>query len=288
MAANVQMPVQQQLMTSWQVPAELKAKLTDQEPELGTCVTGPCMSMCLFAMTCPLHFCCGGCCTQVNQNEHKAILYWGKYEGTLQEPGCYCTNPCGREFRDVSTKYNTMDLKDIKVVDVKGNPINVSGVITFSMVSAKKATIDVQSPSTYIAQQSTTVLKQVASRYPYSAAPGQPSLQTEGAHISQELVTNLQQKVLVAGAYIINFEIVDLSYAPEIAQVMLVKQQAEALVDARRLIVSSAVDMAQSAMTGLESKGVSLSDGARERITSSLLAVICSHQAATPTIPLQG
>merc|ERR1712224_560261 len=118
-------------------------------------------------------------------------------------------------------------------------------------------------------------MKQVAGRYPYSSAPGQPSLQTEGPALSSELVRLLQQKVSIAGATVHNFELVDLSYAPEIAQVMLVKQQAEALVEARRLIVGAAVDMAQDAVAQLEAKGQKLSDNAKETLTTNLLAVIC-------------
>merc|ERR1712176_1553404 len=107
--------------------------------------------------------------------------------------------------------------------------------------------------------------------------PGQPSLQTEGANISVELIRTLQEKTTITGACIINFELVDLSYAPEIAQVMLVKQQAEALVEARRLIVSAAVEMSQQAVAQLQASGPALSDSARETLTTNLLSVICSH-----------
>lgn len=92
----------------------------------------------------------------------------------------------------------------------------------------------------------------MTARYPYSAAPGQPSLQAEGPAVSNELVGLLRQKVEVVGAEVHNFELVDLSYAPEIAQVMLVRQQAEALVEARRLLVGSAVDMTHQALGQLE------------------------------------
>merc|ERR1719433_1733349 len=152
------------------------------------------------------------------------------------------------------------------------------------MTSAKKACVDVEAPAEFVRLQATTAMKQVASRYPYSAGAGQPSLQTEGPSISAELVRILQEKTTVTGARVINFELVDLSYAPEGAQVMLVKQQ----VEARRLIVSSAVDMTQSALSQMEARGCGLSEGARERIASNLLSVICSHQMVTPTVSLSG
>lgn len=257
------------------------------DPQLHGLIVGPGLSKGLACLCCPNVLQYFGWCSKVDTNEQKAVLYWGQYYGTLSEPGMYCMNPWGREMRSVSSKYDTLELKDIKVVDARGNPVIVSGVVTFAFNSAKRASIDVDRPQQYIRLQATAAMKQVAGRYPYSAAPGQPSLQTEGSTISSELVRELQQKVSIAGAVVHNFELVDLSYAREIAQVMLVKQQAEALIEARRLIVGSAVDMAQQAISQLESKGVPLSDGARERVTSNLLAVICSHNSATPTVPLQ-
>jgi len=106
--------------------------------------------------------------------------------------------------------------------------------------------------------------------------------------VRSELVRALQEKTVVVGTQVLSFELVDLAYAPEIAQAMLVKQQAESLVDARRLIVGAAVDMAQTAVASLEAGGANLSNEAKERITSTLLAVICSHSSATPTVSLSG
>lgn len=249
---------------------------------------GPCLSKCLFCVCCWNPLAWAASCTRVDQNQWRAVLYWGKYSGTLKEPGMYCINPCGREFRVASAKWNPLELKDIKVVDARGNPVIISGVVTYRIVSAEKACMNVENPHYFVRLQATTALKQVSSRFPYSAPPGQASLQSECSGISTELVRLLQSKTSIAGAFIMNFELVDLSYAPEIAQVMLVKQQAEALVEARRLIVGSAVDMAQNAVAQLEAKGTGLSEQATERITSTLLAVICSHSAAMPTIPVQG
>jgi len=229
-----------------------------------------------------------GCFQKVDQNQQQAILYWGRYAGSLKEPGIYCLNPCGRQVMIASTKYSTLNLKDIKVVDAKGNPVVVSGVVTYALTSAKKACIDVEQPVNYVALQATAAMKQVAGLYPYQAPPGQASLQAEGPAICAELVQSLQAKVAITGAYVLNFEIVDLSYAPEVAQVMLVKQQAEALIDARRLIVGAAVDMSVQAVQQLEAKGANLSVEARERVASNLLTVICSHNPAVPTMALQG
>merc|ERR1712048_892781 len=138
-------------------------------------------------------------CTKVDQNEQKAVLYWGKYMGSLKEPGIYCINPWGREMRAASTKYDTLELKDIKVVDSKGNPVIISGVVTYALTSARKACVDVENPHNYVRLQATTAMKQVASKYPYTAQIGSPSLQTEGLAISSELVVTLQKKTMIAG-----------------------------------------------------------------------------------------
>ena len=152
-------------------------------------------------------------------------------------------------------------VQSVKVLDAKGNPVVLKAVVTYYATSAKKATIDVENPfpsavdnapvlqasgdqpilkvmgGSFLELQAAAVLKQVASRFPYEAAPGLPSLQTEGAEIALELRHLLQERTGMTGACIVSFDLIDLSYAPEIAQAMLVRQQAEALVDARRLIV---------------------------------------------------
>eukprot|EP00668_Euglena_longa_P048243 GGOE01065309.1.p1 GENE.GGOE01065309.1~~GGOE01065309.1.p1 ORF type:complete len:313 (+),score=73.12 GGOE01065309.1:36-941(+) len=242
--------------------------------------------------------------TQIDQNEQAAVLYWGKYEGSLKEPGLYCLNSCGRDLRKINTMQKTMNLRNAKVLDAKGNPVVVNGVVTFLPTSAKKARVDVEKPwpnaswepeqavmrnqnhDTFLELQAMAVLKQVASRFPYEGPPGVPSLQTEGVEIAVQLRQLLQERVNVTGARILSFDLVDLSYAQEIAQVMLLRQQAEALIDARRLIVQAAVDMTQTAVSALKASQTSLDDRACQQITSNLLTVICSHVATTPTVPL--
>merc|ERR1712176_1439289 len=125
---------------------------TYQDPSLQS-NAGPCLSKLIFCICCPNPLAWAKCFTQVDQNEQKAVLYWGRYSGSLKEPGIYCTNPCGREFRSTSTKYRTLNLKDIKVVDAKGNPVIISGVVTFALTSARKACVDVENPEFFISLQ---------------------------------------------------------------------------------------------------------------------------------------
>lgn len=233
----------------------------------------------------------------VSEKQSVAVLYFGQYAGTIDSPGIHWVPPIGAEFRTLSTATRTMNMKDLKVLDSKGNPVIISAVVTFQPTSAKKACIDVQNPwpqgkfikegDTFLNLQAQAVLKQVTSQFPYEAPKGEPSLQTEGQQISRFLIANLQNRVAVAGAKILSFDLVDLSYAPEIASAMLVRQQAAALVDARKLIVQAAVDMTSDAVTNLELKtGKAMSDEMRERTCSNLLTVVCSSEAVTPTLPV--
>eukprot|EP00931_Biecheleriopsis_adriatica_P073265 TRINITY_DN47590_c0_g1_i1.p1 TRINITY_DN47590_c0_g1~~TRINITY_DN47590_c0_g1_i1.p1 ORF type:complete len:322 (+),score=56.82 TRINITY_DN47590_c0_g1_i1:57-968(+) len=238
--------------------------------------------------------------TQVSEKEEAAILYWGKYAGTVREPGLYWLNPWGREWRRMSTQQRTMNLTKIKVLDAKGNPVVISGVVLYAGTSAKKATIDVDVPwphllhstelreDSFLELQAKAILKQIASRYPYEAPTGTPSLQTEGQEIAAALKKELQNRAAVTGARILSFDIVDLSYAPEVAQAMLVRQQAEALIDARRLIVRAAVDMTSSAMQEIKASGLELNEKTCNEISRNMITVICSHSAATPTVELSG
>eukprot|EP00667_Euglena_gracilis_P012468 EG_transcript_12807 len=287
----------------------------DPDPVIGSQCVPNCLSGVLGALFLP---CCLPCSiTQIDQNEQAAVMYWGKYKGTLKEPGLYCINSCGRDLRKIRTMQKTMNLRGAKVLDAKGNPVVVNGVVTFIPTSAKKARIDVEKPwpnaswepatvvmrnqnsdtvlevpvrnqshDTFLELQAMAVLKQVASRFPYESPPGIPSLQTEGLEIAVQLRQLLQERVNVTGARILSFDLVDLSYAQEIAQVMLLRQQAEALVDARRLIVQAAVDMTQTAVAALKASNTPMDDRACQQITSNLLTVICSHVAASPTVPL--
>lgn len=261
------------------------------------CVDAPLLSRALTCLFSPLISTIGLCgCFQLTERTHVAALYYGRYVGSVQEPGIHFLAPCGLELRKISTATRTMDMKDLKVVDLRGNPVIVSAVVTFEATSARRARVDVQNPwpdatwaprvrsGTYLQLQSQAVLKQVTSQFPYEAPPGYPSLQTEGSHITDMLVQSLQTRVRITGAKIISFDLVDLSYAPEIAAHMLVRQQAAALVDARKLIVAAAVDMTHSAIEHLEAKGRPLDDDTKNTIATNLLTVICSNEAVKPVV----
>eukprot|EP00824_Muranothrix_gubernata_P025341 TRINITY_DN808_c0_g2_i1.p1 TRINITY_DN808_c0_g2~~TRINITY_DN808_c0_g2_i1.p1 ORF type:complete len:291 (+),score=55.98 TRINITY_DN808_c0_g2_i1:71-874(+) len=227
-------------------------------------------------------------CTTIPERMEAVVLLWGRYYTTIRRPGLYWFNPCGIEMRKVSVNIQAHDLKTVKVTDSNGNPCILSAIITFRVVNSVRAILDVEDYESFVIAQGLATLKRVASNYPYETHdPGAPSLKSEAAHIGLEAVAMLQEKVDVAGVEILSFALTDLSYAPEIAQAMLVRQQAQATLDARRIIVDGAVSLASDAVRMLEERGERISPAQRVKIVGNLLTVICGDTRASPTVQLQ-
>lgn len=225
----------------------------------------------------------GGCQT-VNENEAAVNLVWGELSSVIKTPGIYCVNPCGLQTFKQSLKQVTCDLKKVKVIDKKGNPLLLSAIVVYKVVDPVKASLEVQSVRQYIMSMGEAVLKQIAALYPYESTKNEPSLKTEATHIASIMVERLQSKTAACGVKILDFALTDLSYAPEIAQAMLVRQQAEALIDARTMIVQGAVDIAQSACAQLNDRGVAMDDHEKARMVSNLMCIICGDANVQPTL----
>lgn len=225
-----------------------------------------------------------GACKVLNEREGGLLLTWGKFTSVLTTPGIYCINPIGTSVSRVSTKQQTTNLPDVKLLDLKGNPVVVSGVVFWQIHSIKASILNVENIYSYVNTTAMAVLKQVVSKYPYEDEEEGHSLKSEAAHVSAELANELQSRLAHAGVKVISFNMTDLSYAPEIAQAMLVRQQAEAMVKARRLIVKGAVDIADGAITQLQDKGVSMTPQEQTKIVTNLLTVICGESGAQPTL----
>jgi len=227
----------------------------------------------------------------IEQNEQAAVMCWGEYRGSILQPGLQIINPCGVELRKVSTARKTLDIQNLKCTDAKGSPIFVSGNIVFRIYSAKKAAVDVQDATRYVHEQAPMVLRKVCAKYPYESTSG-PSLrgggpQTMDDHaVSNELKRELQAVVHDAGIEVFKIDLTDLSYAPEIAAAMLQKQQAEAMIEARELVVQSAVDISSAAIRRMREKGHTLTPQGEERIIGNLLTVICGDRGAQVTLPV--
>jgi len=162
-------------------------------------------------------------------------------------------------------------------------------VVTFQIIDTKKAALDVRQWLQYLNTQAEVVLKQICSSHPYeSRIVGEDSLKTEAAKVRREIVQLLQAKVTLAGVHVLNFEFKELSYAPEIAASMLVRQQAEAMLEARQVVVEGGVRIAYEAIQHLRSAGLEIGDGEASRLAANLVLTICSESRITPTIQLGG
>ena len=224
----------------------------------------------------------------VHPQQEVVVLNWGKLSKIVATPGMSWVNVWGRKLIKISTKQQAIEVHRTVVADGNGNPIVVAAVVTFRFVDTRRAALDVEDAAGFVRTQAMAVLKQVASRYPYESANHTISLKTETEGIAKEMRELLQSKVAVAGAEIASFELSDLSYAPEIARSMLVRQQAQALVDARRVIVDGAVQIVHHALELLSEHGHTLQPHDEARLVSNLLVVICGESHVQPTVNMQG
>jgi len=223
-------------------------------------------------------------CTTLDEKTEKVLLNFGKFHGVIREPGCYCVNMWGLSAREVQTSRSAIDLIHVKVADGKGNPLLVSGVVTYEIVDSRKAALDVPQTKSFVNTQGLAVMKKISSMYPYEAKEGEHSLKTEAQHLRAQMIEMLQERVKAAGVHILNFELTDLAYAPEIAQAMLIRQQAEAMVDARKIIVDGAVAISYGAIAGLSDRHVQLSVSDQAKLVTNLLTVICGDSKVQPQI----
>lgn len=224
----------------------------------------------------------------VKPREEVVVLRFGTIVTTHKWPGIHWAHPVGRELRRISTQMTTIDIPTSTVVEKNGNPIHISAVLVYYVENSLKAAIDVESYRQFIADQAGAVVKRVASRYPYeSADENQPCLKKEDDAIAEELVRELQGAVDDAGIKVTTVRLNDLTYAPEIAQAMLMRQQALALIDARKTIVEGAVQIVKDGVTQLRDEGFDLAPARTEELVANLLVVLCSGEHAQPVMQVQ-
>lgn len=236
-----------------------------------------------FCMSNPfdIFFPCNNCFV-VPERVEMVQLYFGHYHGTITKPGCYCRSNFAIELRRVSTDIITHDLANTKVLDARGSPVVISGIITYQVVNARAAAIDVSDPHRFVRDQAPTVLKRVAAMYPYeSEKEGEPSLRSETVEIGERMRDTLQSRVAVAGIKVESFSVNELSYSPEVASVMLKRQQAEALVAARKSIVKGAKLIAKETVDEL---GADMTPSDRAKLLGNLLLVLVGEKEVTPTL----
>jgi regulator of protease activity HflC (stomatin/prohibitin superfamily) len=226
----------------------------------------------------------GGLIT-VASGQARVIQLFGNYRGTVREPGMQWVNPFTRRIR-LSTRLRNHETAVAKVNDADGNPIEIAAVVVWQVRDTATATYSVDDYAKFVAIQTETAVRHIASSYPYdSRGSGRASLRDSADEINQELSVEIAARVRPAGVKIIESRLSRLSYAAEIAQAMLRQQQASAVVGARQRIVEGAVGMVGQALQRLEDEGViELDEARRAAMVSNLLVVLCSEQATKQVV----
>ncbi|GIN74843.1 membrane protein [Bacillus sp. J14TS2] len=223
--------------------------------------------------------------TIVQPNQSIVVIFLGKYMGAVRREGILITVPFSVR-RTISLRVRNFNSNRLKVNDVNGNPIEIAAVVVFKVVDAAKAVFDVDQYEQFVEIQSETAIRAVATTYPYdSFTNDELTLRGNADEVSDELTTELQERLKVAGVEVIEARLTHLAYSTEIAQAMLQRQQASAIISAREQIVQGAVGMAQDAIARLEADNiVELDDERRVALINNLLVAIVSDQGTQPVI----
>ena len=223
--------------------------------------------------------------TPVVPGQARVIQLFGKYRGTTRDQGLQWVNPFTRRIK-VSTRIRNHETAQAKVNDADGNPIEIAAVVVWRVQDTAKATYAVDEYTKFVAIQTETAVRHVASSYPYtSQKEGELSLRENAEEVTGLLSAEIADRVRQAGVTIIESRLTRLSYAAEIAQAMLRQQQASAVVGARQKIVEGAVGMVQLALKRLEEQNVvELDEERKAAMVSNLLVVLCSEQATQQVV----
>ena len=224
---------------------------------------------------------------KVNSPGHTQVIQlFGRYLGTNRRTGLSLVPPL-TNAKKVSVRVRNFETNEIKVNDLNGNPVVIGAIVVWQVADTAKATFAVEDMKEFIHSQSESALRHVATTHPYDSTDIDtiPSLSGSTDLVSQELADEVAARVAVAGLEIVETRISALSYAPEIAQAMLQRQQATAIVDARETIVEGAVTMVESALDKLDERDiVDLDSERRASMVSNLLVVLCSDSSTQPVV----
>jgi regulator of protease activity HflC (stomatin/prohibitin superfamily) len=221
----------------------------------------------------------------VQPNEAKVLTFFGRYIGSARESGFYWTNPFTKKAV-ISLRVSNFATDTLKVNDALGNPIEIGAIVVWRVVDTAKASYSVQSYADFVTVQSETALRVLAGRFPYDSGDHSvESLRGSQDEVSRDLRVQLQERLAIAGVEVDDARLSHLAYSPEIAQAMLRRQQAGAIIAARRLIVDGAVGMVKMALEDLEAQGVvKLDNERRAAMVNNLLVALVSESQAQPVI----
>jgi regulator of protease activity HflC (stomatin/prohibitin superfamily) len=225
----------------------------------------------------------------VNPNTSKVILLFGKYIGTVKENGFYWANPLYKK-RGISLRASNFDSERLKVNDKLGNPVMISTILVWRVTNTFKAAFDVDNYENFVRVQTDAAVRKLASMYPYDnfADEGlqeEITLRSSVNEVSEALEKELEERLAIAGIEVLESRIGYLAYAQEIANAMLKRQQATAIIAARHKIVEGAVSMVEMALEELSKKEiVELDEERKAAMVSNLMVVLCSDKDTQPIV----
>ena len=231
-----------------------------------------------------LMVCLGGF-YMIEPNQTAVLSLFGKYVGTAKENGLRWNNPFFSK-RKISQRVRNFESSKLKVNDLDGSPIEIGAVVVWQVVDSAEAVYNVDNYESFVHIQSEAALRAMATSYPYDQyEDGKISLRSHAAEIAKHLTDEIQERLAAAGVRVMEARISHLAYAPEIAQAMLQRQQASAIIAARTRIVEGAVSMVEMALNELSKRGVvDLDPERRAAMVSNLLVVLCGERGTQPIV----
>jgi regulator of protease activity HflC (stomatin/prohibitin superfamily) len=223
--------------------------------------------------------------TPVNPNEARALVLFGHYGGTVHKQGLQWVNPFTQRRR-ISVRVRNFETSKLKVNDHDGNPIEIAAVVVWKVTDTAEALFEVDDYENFVHVQAESALRNLATTHPYdSHHEGDVALRANQAEIADQLRGEIQDRLQKAGVEVIEARISHLAYAPEIANAMLRRQQANAVIAARSRIVEGAVGMVEMALEQLSAKNVvNLDEERKAQMVSNLLVVLCSEHETQPVV----
>ncbi|BAH40638.1 MAG TPA: SPFH domain-containing protein [Gemmatimonas aurantiaca] len=221
----------------------------------------------------------------VDPNEGQVLTLFGNYAGTVRRSGLWFVNPFIHRTA-VSLRVRNFETNKLKVNDAQSNPVEIGAIVVWRVTDTAEAIFEVNDYVQYVAVQSESALRALASTHPYdSHGTGEISLSTHQTEVNKGLLEALHERLAKAGVEVIEARISHLAYSPEIAAAMLQRQQASAIVAARQTIVEGAVGMVEMALEALKARDIVELDGERKAaMVSNLLVVLCSERSAQPVV----
>ena len=220
----------------------------------------------------------------LSPGEAKVLEFLGSYVGTIRKPGLWLTVPFTVR-KKISVKVHNFETHELKVNDADGNPINIAAIVVWQVADTAQAKYAVEDHIDFVRVQSEAALRHIAMSHPYDNQDTTITLRGDTEVIAKEMADEVAARIALAGLRVVETRISSLAYASEIAQAMLQRQQAAAIIAAREKIVEGAVSMVQDALTQLEAADVVvLDDERRAAMVSNLLVVLCGDSRATPIV----